>query len=601
MWRELFSQIRAFLTQRDIRFFTLRDTLETYTAGRFKADLRAAVNVALMAFPQGMAYALIAKLPIKYGIYCSAIATLIGPLMSSSRLTILGPTNATAVLVLSSFLTLPDELKGNPGTVSLLVLLVGLFLVIGSFLNIANLTQYVSRSVVVGYISGAAFLIIANQAQHLMGFRIGQETTFYGICTGTVQHLGEAHVPSLLLSVLTLGMWAFLRRRAPMIPAVAGTLLSMAVVAHVFSRFALPVEMLEPLPLGIWPVTPPEMDMKLFNLLISPAAAIAVFAVLEGTFISKTLAAKTGQVIDSNQDMLSLGAANMGNAFFCGMPASASPVRSALNWASGAVTPLASIFSGLICAAGIVILGPAIGFIPLPALAVMVICAAVSLIDRHHIWMAIRATRSDAAVLLVTFIATLLTPLSFAIFLGVAVSIVLFLRKVGTPQLVEYTFNTEGNLIEAETAEQRSNPAISIIHVEGELFFGAADLFRDQIRRVCSDANIRVVILRLKNARHLDATSVMALEELIKYLRETGRDLVISGAQRDVYRVLRDSGVLQTLGKENFFMASPRNPNISTRNALQRAKELIGVEKTDVRIFYDPAHQAAAKPGAAAS
>jgi SulP family sulfate permease len=246
------------------------------------------------------------------------------------------------------------------------------------------------------------------------------------------------------------------------------------------------------------------------------------------------------------------------------------------------------MMSGLMCAAGILLLGPTIRFIPLPALAVVVMCTAVYLVDWHQIQVSWRATRSDAAVLLTTFLAALLTPLDFAIFLGVAASIVLFLRKAGSPQLVEYTFNDEGNLTEVVANAPRQNPHISIIHVEGELFFGAAELFREEIRRLCDDGNVKVVILRLKNARHLDATSVLALEELVHHLRQSGRHLLLSGASRDVYRVLRNSGLLDVLGKENFFLASPRNPNYSTREALRRAQQLLGETEAEVRIYFNP-------------
>jgi SulP family sulfate permease len=147
--------------------------------------------------------------------------------------------------------------------------------------------------------------------------------------------------------------------------------------------------------------------------------------------------------------------------------------------------------------------------------------------------------------------------------------------------------------------EKRSRPipAISIVHVEGDLFFGAAELFRTQIQRTVSDPAIQVIILRLKNARHLDATSVMALEDLIRFMRGKQLYLIVSGASRDVYRVLKRSGVLETLqvgcdrraGESNLFLGNARNPNLSTRNALKRAQQLLGSEKADIRIFYDPA------------
>ena len=143
---------------------------------------------------------------------------------------------------------------------------------------------------------------------------------------------------------------------------------------------------------------------------------------------------------------------------------------------------------------------------------------------------------------------------------------------------------------------KRPNPAISIVHVEGDLFFGAAELFRNQVQRTASDPSLKVLILRLKNARHLDATSVLALEELIKFMRSKDRHVIISGAPKEVYKVLRKSGTLKLIqegtdreaGESNLFMYRPSNPNISTRDALKRAQQLLGGQKADVRIFYDP-------------
>ena len=124
------------------------------------------------------------------------------------------------------------------------------------------------------------------------------------------------------------------------------------------------------------------------------------------------------------------------------------------------------------------------------------------------------------------------------------------------------------------------------------MFFGAAELFRTQIQRACADPNLRIIILRLKNARHLDATSVMALEEFLRVLRADGRDLIISGAMKDVYRVIKDAGLVDVIGRENIFLASHANPNLSTRNALKRAQDILGIKDADVRIYFDPAKQA---------
>jgi SulP family sulfate permease len=301
--------------------------------------------------------------------------------------------------------------------------------------------------------------------------------------------------------------------------------------------------------------------------------------------------------------MFSVGMANLASAFAGGMPASGSLTRSVLNFESGARTRFSSMFSGILslCLAVLIAASagwgvPLIDYIPKAALAALVIALSFTLFSRRNIRICLRSTSDDAVVLITTFVATLLAPLHVAIFIGVAVSISLFLRKASKPHLVEYEFSDDGELREMGEKRKRPIPAISIVHVEGDLFFGAAELFRTQIQRTVSDPAIQVIILRLKNARHLDATSVMALEDLIRFMRGKGLHLIISGATRDVYRVLKYSGVLKTLqegcdrraGESNLFLTNPRNPNLSTRGALKRAQQLLGTDKADIRIFYDP-------------
>jgi SulP family sulfate permease len=208
------------------------------------------------------------------------------------------------------------------------------------------------------------------------------------------------------------------------------------------------------------------------------------------------------------------------------------------------------------------------------------------MINRHQIRVSCRSTPSDLVVFVVTVASCLFLRLDTAIYVGIGVSLVLFLRKTSTPTLVEYAINESGNLAELTDPAQRPHPQISIIHVEGELFFGAADLFQEQVRMLADNQNIRVFILRMKNARHLDASTVMAMEYLHDYLRETGRYLLISGSSPDVTRVLENSGLLVKIGRENIFPAEA-NPTVATRNALKRAKELLPGESLDVRVFYD--------------
>ena len=335
--------------------------------------------------------------------------------------------------------------------------------------------------------------------------------------------------------------------------------------------------------------SPSDLIDKVWEL-SGVAMGLAFLITLEISVVTKSIASRTGDSPKLNKDIFGSGMANIGCAFLSGMPASGSLTRSALNLSSGASGKLSSVFSGLICGIGIWILSMSyfIGYIPKCALSALVIAVALSLFDWKQIIVCLWATRSDAFTFLVTFGSALIMPLHVAIFIGAATAVALFLRKAARPELIEYDMGSSGQLNELKSGEARTSPAISIVHVEGELFFGAAELFRNQIQSTASDPNLKVIILRMKNARHLDATSVIALEELVTFLRGKGRELLISGVMKEVYKVLKSSGAVQFIGRENIFPGSISNPNLATKNALKRAQEIIGSSDIDVRIYHDP-------------
>jgi len=591
--RHSFHQTVSSLKSQGFEWLPIRKWLTGYSLSTLWTDARAGVNVALLDIPQAMAYASMAGLPPQVGIYSSAVASTTGPLFSSSRYVMLGPTNATSVLILSAFLSLGVASHGmGMEYVGLLALMVGVMMIISGFSGAASMVRFVSSSVVTGYITGAALLIIGNQLHTLMGFRLQEgQTTFFDVVGHTLMRMvADTCAPSLLLGLMALFLLILLNRLWPSFPNVAVTLVVCSTLDLVCEHFspAWSVVRLGAVEAGKIPFALPHVTWKAISQLASPAMAITLLATLEGVSIGKYLAARSGDDLNSDQQTLSQGFANCCCAFFSAMPCSGSLTRSVLNFTSGAKTPIASLFSGSVCAIVILSCGPLIGYVPKPVLAGLIIIVGFSLINLRNIRICLKSTRSDAVVFLVTAISALFFPLDVAVYIGVGISIALFLRKVSQPQLVEYTFNPQGTLVELEGKTERSDPHISIIHVEGELFFGAADLFRDEIRRVCADPSLKVVILRLKNARHLDATSIFALDQLVRSLHEVGRTLIISGAQRDVFKVLINSGLIETIGRENIFKARSQNPNLSTKQALERARELMGGKNADVRIFYQP-------------
>lgn len=586
---------RALVPGGHLRTFPLGTHLRGYNTGALRHDSLAGLNVALLAIPQGMAYAMIAGMSHEVtGVLCSAVASLAGAFFAASRHTILGPTNATALMAFSAA---AGMMASVPAALVLpaMVFLAGMFLIIGAGLRMADMVQYISRSVIVGYVAGAGLLIAAGQLRDVLGISEGPRgATFFAMLFNLFARLDTAHLWSAALSAVTAGGYFALQRFAPRLPAFAIAFAGAALLTALLPESAGIARLHRFDPHELIPVAPGlslRESLEALSHLFGPALALAFLAALECTVTGKALTGRTGAQTSLNQDLLAAGFANVGCAFAGGMPASGSLTRSALNYTSGARTPVSSLICGGICFAAALLLGPVMPLLPRPALAMLVICVAASLINRRHLRICWRATRSDAITLAVTLTGTLLMPLHVAIFLGVAASVILYLRKAARPTLVEYEFGTDGALQEKQQANGRQNPGISIVHVEGELFFGAAELFRTQIQRTAHDENLRIIILRMKNARHLDATSVMALEELIGYLRSHDRHLLISGLSKEVYRVLRNSGMVDVVGRDNLFMGSAQNPNLSTRNALKRAQELLGTKNADIRIFYDPAHE----------
>lgn len=593
--------MRQFLTQGMIDPLPVRQALQGYTFGKAGRDLKAATDVALVGLPQGMAFAAMAGLDSIYGIMAATVGTFIAPLFTRCSLTVSGPSNATAFMLASFFLASSPAIQSQPHIfVPLIVFLAGLLCVIGAFVKATEMLQFVSRSVLVGYVTGAATLIIASQARYVMGINdVEAGSSFFTMTSAILSNLHMVQWQPIVLGVLSFALFIPLKKYLKRLPTFAVILVVMSLLNWVLSQpwtggYFAGVRMLRDFTMSDLVCRPPAVWElpEYINELIPVIVGIAFLATLEQTVMSKTLSAKTGESLNLNQDTFAVGMANMGSALTTSLPCSASLTRSMLNFTAGAATRFAGVYCGLICLGITFVLAnfPLISKIPHSVLAALVLANAISLYDKKLLRICFLSTKGDATVLMITFGAALLLPLHIAIFVGVVISVSLFLRKAAKPELVEYTFDDAGTLRELDKSEQRL-PQISIVHVEGDLFFGAADLFRRQVARIAEDPSLAVVVLRMRNARNLDATSVCALEELIRFIREKGRHIIISGAGRKVFRILKRSGVLNLLqegcdkGESNIFIIEPRNPNMSTRKALLRAQVLLGTKQADISIY----------------
>ncbi len=599
--RNQWKGLRAYLSQGAIDPFPVRRALRGYTPAKAGRDLKAAMDVALVGLPQGMAFAAMAGLESIYGIMAATVGTFIAPLFTRCSLTVSGPSNATAFMLASFFLTASPVIHDQPAVfVPLIVFLAGLVCVVGAFVKATEMLQFVSRSVLVGYVTGAATLIIASQLRYVLGINdVEAGSTFFSMSAAILGNLQHVQWQPVVLGVVSFVLFIPLKKYFKALPTFAIILLLVSLLNWVLSQpwaggtFA-DVRMLRDFTMSDLVCRAPDVSVvpeyltELFPIVIG----IAFLSTLEQTVMSKTISAKTGEPLNLNQDTFAVGMANIGSSLTTSLPCSASLTRSMLNYTSGAATRFSGVFCGLMCLGITLILAnfPLISCIPHSVLAALVLANAISLYDGKLLRICFRSTPGDAAVLVITFVAALLLPLHVAIFVGVVLSVSIFLRKAARPELVEYTFDDEGTLLKLDDSSQRL-PQISIVHVEGDLFFGAADLFRKQVARIAEDPSLAVIVLRMRNARNLDATSVCSLEELVKFTREKGRHLIISGASREVYRILKKSGVLAVLqadcgkGESNVFLVEPRNPNMSTRKALMRAQQVLGTRQADISIY----------------
>ena len=565
------------------------ETARGYKRSWLAGDLSAGLTLALLSVPQAIAYAIMAGLPPIYGLYSCIVVAIVGSLMGSSEHLVPGPTNSVAILISSAVMTstLPAVRENPTIIIPLLALMIGGTQLLFGLLKLGNLTQFVSRSVIVGFTAGAGLLIALNQLAPLLGVEQPNAIHMLQYVWQTLEQLRDTNPFALAIGVGSILITVSASRWLPRwLPAPLVVVIASALAVRVFNLDARGVKLIGDLPTNLPEVHLPFFGVRLFADIADAALAMAILGCIETLSIAKSIAMTTDQRLDSNQGCIGLGLANIAAAFFQCMPGSGSFTRSALNFVTGAKTRFAGVFSGLWIAAILVVFRRWLHYIPLASLAGLLVVLGFSMFRWHHIRVAFRATRSDAAVLILTFVSALVLSLRQAIYVGVISSLVLFLRKASAPHLVEYDLAGD-TLREIGGKTGRSHPEISIIHVEGELFFGAAELFEDEVRRLARDPNIRVVILRMKNARHLDATAVMALEALLKFMRAGNRLLLISGPSPGVMGVLRRSGLLEQIGLDCVFEAE-ENLAASTRKALVRAQQFLGrgVEP-EVRVFYE--------------
>jgi SulP family sulfate permease len=548
-----------------------------------RRDLFAGLTVALFALPQAIAYALLAGIQPQYGLYAFMVSTVVGSFFGSSRHLQTGPTNATAIVVASVLASYVHDDKFM-GVVLLLTFLAGALRLAAGLLRWGTLTHFISRPVLEGFIAGAGLSIVINQLPNLLGIPGSTQPSILEAAAHVISGAHQLQPLAVTVSMGTIAAVLLLNRiipkspsGVPYVPTYLITLLLAAGAAAFWKLDERGVRVLGELPGAFPPLSLPLVDASLARALLPGAFAVALIGVAESISIAKSVAAFSGDRVDANRELVGQGLANMGVAFFSGMPVSGSLTRTMLSYQTGAVTKLGNISAALFFLLAVLVLHPLVRSIPIAALAGILIVVAFNMVNWRSVHMVMRTTRSDAITMVATFASAFIFPLDYALYVGVGVSLVLFLRKAQMPQVQELVYDAASGFHERDASLERATPEIAILHIEGNVFFGAADLVEEKIAHVARQENLHVVILRIKRAGTIDATFLLAIQKLAEEMIKRDKMLLISGVTGDVETIFRRSGFDRIIGRENIFYSDATILN-STRQALARAMEHVNAK-----------------------
>jgi SulP family sulfate permease len=520
----------------------------------FRSDLQAALTVAAISLPQSIAYALIAGVDPRFGLYTAIVFTAIASILGSSSHLINGPTGAVSLVVFSALSFIDPEARLNAfEAMCLLSAMIGVVQIAIAVLKLGDLTRYISESVVTGFMVGAAILTIVGQIGNALGLKnlgSGHQHVFYRLWL-TLTQSAHVNIRAMAISLGAIGLAIAARKlvrryRLPQLDMFA-VLLIVAIPAYLvgWSRAtgaARPaISLIEAVPSSLPGAHIPEIQWGWIGQMSSSALAIGILGLLEALAIAKAIAYKTRQRLDYNRQCLAEGVGNLVGAFFRCMPGSGSLSRSAINYQAGAVSKASGLFTAIIVAVMVLLLAPLTRYIPKAALAGLLVVAAARLIDIERLRYIARASRYDAVLLVATGLAALVIGVEFAVLVGVAVSILLFVPRAAKLRVSELVVSDERIVRERLPTDQPCS-AIHIYDLEGELFFGAAPALEARLEEAAHrarDQGSRHLVLRLKRLRNPDAVCLEKLEVFLRDATNEGLVVLLAGVRPDLLNGIR--------------------------------------------------------------
>ncbi|NHZ72660.1 MAG: STAS domain-containing protein, partial [Aquificales bacterium] len=433
----------------------------------------------------------------------------------------------------------------------MMALMVGIFQLVMGLARLGILINFVSHSVIVGFATGAGILIAIKQFKSLFGLDFPRGSIVETV-TGVVVHFPETHVQTAVIGLSTMIFIIILKKINPKIPSALLSIVLASLIIFVFNLDEAGVAVIGELNSTLPPIAPlPIFDFGLIAQLSPGALAIGAIGLVEAAAIARSLSTQTGQRLDSNQEFVGQGLANTACGIFSGFPVAGSFSRSAINFDSGARTPLASVFSAMFVLFAMLVIAPMARFIPTSALSGVLIVTAFNMIDQEEIKRIWQGAPGDAAIMLLTLFGTLFLSLEFAVLLGILLSFALYVLRTSTPR-VQAVIPDVGFKHFTYKPDQEPCPQLLIIEILGDLYFGAVGFVEDTILDLMEkNPTQRFLMLRMHSVDLIDFSGIHMLENLVRSYRDRGGDLFMVRVSYTVRKVMESTDFVEYLGEEN--------------------------------------------------
>lgn len=519
-----------------------------------KADFFAGLTGAVIVLPQGVAFATIAGLPPEYGLYTAMVTPIIAALFGSSRHLISGPTTAISIVVFSAISGYAEP--GTPEFVSMaltLTLMAGVYQLGFGLARLGKLVDFVSHTVVIGFTAGAAILIATSQIKHITGIPTDQGLSFVQSWFHTIVDISLINWSVFAVGLVTLLVAISVKLLLPKIPNLLVAMVAGSLLALYFGSGS-GIALVGEIPAGLPPLSMPDLSLSTLQLLAPEAFAIALLGLIEAVSISRAIAIKSQQRIYPNQEFLGQGLSNIVGSFFSCYAGSGSFTRSGVNYSAGAKSGLSAIFAALFLIIIVLLIAPLTAYLPVAAMGGVILLVAYNLVDFEHIKKILKTSKAESSVLLITFFSTLFLELEFAIYLGVTMSLILFLAKTSTPEITEMSLNIEQRrFVEAKSEEGLQCPQLKVLRVDMSIYFGSVNHIQNRIDSVLVDPGISQILIICGGINFIDLSGTDLLIDLDRKLKAKGGGLYFFGMKPSVKQRAFKLGLTPALRENQFF------------------------------------------------